>query len=223
VQSAAAVAALAHPFGARLRSRQGHRPGWALAIPTLTTDKESIMNKTRRLSPLARAGLLSLAVAAPLAMAGHLNVVLKANLDGREEVNPAGSSAIVGDPDGRAEAYVFGIDGDPLTLCYALVGVTKLGELNMPPGGGRAAHIHEAARGSNGPVVAALAWPQDGQAGDCLTEGEGQGTAGAKFPTGEAGIVQRILKNPQNFYINIHNAEYPGGAIRGQLGSTAEH
>ena len=80
---------------------------------------------------------------------------------------------------------------------------------------GRAAHIHEGARGSNGPVVAALAWPQNGQAGDCISEA----TEG-KFPTKEAGIVQRILKNPQNFYINVHNSVHPAGAIRGQLAET---
>lgn len=175
------------------------------------------MNKIRRIHSIA-AAVMALAVWAPQASAGHLNIVLKADLDGREEVRTdAPSNAIVGDPDGRAEAYVFGIDGDPMTLCYLLVSVKKIGELPLAPGGGRAAHIHEGPRGSNGPVVAALAWPQGGQAGDCLTEGEP-----GKFPTGEFGIVQRILKNPQRFYVNIHNAEYPAGAIRGQLSDTAE-
>ena len=168
------------------------------------------MTMHRKFSLLARAGLLSLAVAAPLAIAGHLNVVLNAKLDGRDEVNTSGTSAIVGDPDGRAEAYVFGIDNDPLTLCYLLVDVKKIGELNMGPGSGRAAHIHKGKRGENGPVVAVLAWPQGGQAADCLTEGES-----GKFPTGES--VQAILGNPQDYYVNIHNAEYPAGAIRGQL------
>ena len=64
--------------------------------------------------------------------------------------------------------------------------------------------------GEHGPVVAALAWPQGGQAADCLSEGEA-----GKFPTGES--VQAILSNPQDYYVNIHNAEYPAGAIRGQL------
>lgn len=165
----------------------------------------------------ARAGALaaSLVLAAWLvpAVAGHVNVVLKAELNGREQVQDgATSSAMVGSPEGRAEIYVFGIDGDPKSLCYAIVGIRKLGELALAPGMGRAAHIHEGARGSNGPVVAALAWPQGGQAGDCLTEGEP-----GKFPTGEFGIVQRILNNPARFYVNIHNAEFPAGAVRGQL------
>ncbi len=177
------------------------------------------MSKFRNLSSIAATGLLSLAVWAPHASAGHLNTVLQADLDGREEVrSDATNRAIAGDPDGRGEAYVFGIDGDPLTLCYLLVGVKKIAELDQAPGNGRAAHIHEGARGTNGPVVANLAWPQDGQAGDCLTEGEA-----GKFPSGEFGIVQRILANPQNFYINIHNTVYPGGAVRGQLANSVDH
>lgn len=177
------------------------------------------MRTFAKLSCIAAAGLVALAAAVPAAWAGHLNVVLKAELDGREEVaTGAANGAIVGDPDGRAEAYVFGIDGDPLTLCYIIVGVKKVDETALAPGNGRAAHIHEGARGTNGPVVANLAWPQGGQAGDCLTEGEA-----GKFPTGEFGIVQRILNNPQNFYVNMHNTVYPGGALRGQLAAEDHH
>ncbi len=166
----------------------------------------------------AAVSLLSLAAWTPYAAAGHLNVVLEAELDGREEVPADNSRAIVGDPDARGKAYVFGIDDDPKTLCYALVDIKKLAELDQAPGNGRAAHIHEAPRNANGPIVANLAWPQDGQAGDCLTEGEA-----GKFPTGEHGIVQRILKNPQNFYVNVHNSEFPAGAIRGQLDDIQKH
>ena len=150
------------------------------------------------------------ALAGPLsnANAGHTNLVLEASLDGRSEVrSDATDSRIVGDPNGRGEAYVFGVDGDPTTLCYVLVvnGIEAA----------TAAHIHEGAAGENGPVVANLAAPADGNAADCLTEGEvGPGTT-PKFPTGET--VAEILANPQGYYVNVHNAEYPGGAIRGQL------
>jgi len=74
---------------------------------------------------------------------------------------------------------------------------------------------------ANGPIVANLAWPQDGQAADCLTEGETD-PSGLKFPTAEQGIVQRILNDPASFYVNVHNIEFPMGAIRGQLGA-GEH
>lgn len=155
----------------------------------------------------AGAGLLVGVLISPLsgALAGHTNTVLTTELDGRQEVAAgAKSNRIVGDPNGRGEAYVFGIDNDASTFCYVLTvdGIATA----------TAAHIHEGAAGTNGPVVANLAAPGDGDAADCLTEGEA-----GKFPTSEVGIVQRILANPDDFYVNVHNGPYPGGAIRGQL------
>lgn len=148
------------------------------------------------------AGAVAAAVVLPVsgAFAGHENVVLRTTLDGRSEVGT--SSRLAGDPDGRGEAYVFGIDGDPTTLCYVLT-VERLD-------GAAAAHIHEGAVGENGPVVTNLAAPGDGDAADCLTEGEeGKGLAD--------GRVADILANPADYYVNVHNATYPGGAVRGQL------
>ncbi|MEO5678986.1 MAG: CHRD domain-containing protein [Acidimicrobiales bacterium] len=138
------------------------------------------------------------------ASAGHTNSVLETSLRGRNEVpaSPSSTKRIVGDPNGRGQAYVFGIDGDPTTLCYVL---TVQG---IEPA--TAAHIHKGAEGTNGPVVAGLGAPADGNSADCLTEGEA-----GKFPTGER--VQDILANPADYYVNVHNASYPGGAIRGQL------
>ncbi|WP_286222463.1 CHRD domain-containing protein [Marinobacter apostichopi] len=140
---------------------------------------------------------------ASAAHAGHTNHVLDAKLSGAEMVGSAGDS------DGKGYAHVFGIDGDPTTLCY-VVQVENI--QTVPVKEGMAAHIHEAGKGMNGAPVAALAGPEDGDAADCLTEGEE-----GKFPTGEAGIVQRILENPSDFYINVHNPEFPKGAVRGQL------
>ncbi|HVM02611.1 MAG TPA: CHRD domain-containing protein [Acidimicrobiales bacterium] len=137
--------------------------------------------------------------------AGHANTLLTADLDGRSEVvTGATDRRMVGDPDGRGEAYVFGVDGDPTTLCYVLTvdGIATA----------TAAHVHEAAPGANGPVVASLAAPGDGNAADCLTEGEP-----GKFPGDPAGIVADILANPGDYYVNVHNADHPGGALRGQL------
>lgn len=171
------------------------------------------MSHTKKLA-LAGGTVAGIATAFALtlstAQAGHENVVLETDLRGREEVaTGATSKRIVGDPNGRGEAYVFGIDGDPTTLCYVLV-VDKIETATM-------AHIHRGERGTNGPIVANLAAPFDGNAADCLTEGEGAGTPGVKFPTGEPGIVADILENPSDFYVNVHNSPYPAGAIRGQL------
>ena len=169
---------------------------------------------------LRRLGLVALAVVAPLAVAGHLNRLLTADLDGRQEVNTSGNNAIVGDADGRGEFYVFAIDSVGATdnskvLCYNLQ-VKRIAELELAPGNGRAAHIHKGKPGENGPVVANLAWPQDGQAADCLDAR----LRPAQFPLGDA-VVADILANPGDYYVNVHNTEFPGGAVRGQL-RTAE-
>lgn len=160
----------------------------------------------------AAAGITVAAVALQVgtATAGHSNDLLEATLDGRSEVaTDAEDRRIVGDPNGKGEAYVFGIDNDPNTLCYVLT-VEGIAELDLAPGNGRAAHIHEGPAGANGPVVANLAWPQDGNAADCLSDDEP-----GKFVNG--GSVAEILENPEDYYVNVHNTEFPGGALRGQL------
>jgi len=155
------------------------------------------------------AGLAGGVLLSPIggAFAGHTNIVLEATLDGRDEVGTAANSAIAGDPNGRGGVYVFGVDGDPKTLCYVLT-VDKIAPAT-------AAHIHKGAAGTAGGVVVNLARPTDGNAADCLTEGETLATGAPAFPTGET--VAAILANPAAYYVNVHNADYPGGAIRGQL------
>lgn len=164
------------------------------------------MNKTsRRRNALVGAVALTVAFAGPLSLAraGHLNTVLEADLNGRNEVATGTKKGVVGDPNGTGEIYVFGIDANTTTLCYVLI-VDKIETAT-------AAHIHEAPEGENGPVVVNLAAPGDGNAADCLVESDG-----TKFP-GAAVTVQEILSNPEDYYVNVHNGEYPDGAIRGQL------
>jgi len=86
------------------------------------------------------------------------------------------------------------IDGDPETLCYVLT-VDKIEPAT-------AAHIHEAGAGENGPVAVNLAAPGDGNAADCRSVGA---------------LAQEILTNREEYYVNVHHGEYPGGALRGQL------
>jgi hypothetical protein len=171
------------------------------------------------------------------ALAGHSNEVLEADLDGRQEVaaTPA-SGRIVGDPNGLGDVYVFGIDdlretnGDggiitetnQDTLCYVLE-VAKVSGTENNPGAPYAAHIHRGEPGSNGPVVVNLAFPTGGDAADCVTETR-VGAAPANTPVfvrDAQGVplatALEILANPGAFYVNVHNADYPAGAIRGQL------
>ena len=160
----------------------------------------------------AAAGITVAAVALQVgtATAGHTNQLLEATLDGRAEVaDKATDRRIVGDPNGTGEAYVFEIDGETNkdTLCYVL---TVEG---IEPG--TAAHIHEGQPGDNGPVVVNLAAPAGGQAADCLKEGRILPNGKPAFEGDQT--AAEIIANPGNYYVNVHNAEYPGGAIRGQL------
>lgn len=68
-----------------------------------------------------------------------------------------------------------------------------------------AAHIHQAAAGKAGGVVVAL--------------------GGAFKPSGcvkvGSSAVKPIAKNPGGYYVNVHTAAFPNGAVRGQLGSSS--
>ena len=53
------------------------------------------------------------------------------------------------------------------------------------------------------PVVLGLQPPTDGSSGGCVEVGRT--------------LAKDILKNPADYYVNVHNAEFPAGALRGQL------
>jgi len=104
-----------------------------------------------------------------------------------------------GDPVGNGTATVRLRLGQA-QVCY------KLAVKNLPAA--VAAHIHSGAAGASGPVVIPLATPgADGAAGGCAST--------------TRAIVAAILKAPGSFYVNVHTAEFPGGAIRGQLTGTS--
>jgi hypothetical protein len=87
-----------------------------------------------------------------------------------------------------------------LQLCYAL---TASG-LTAPP---TAAHIHNAPAGQNGPVVVNFT-PVPATTTFALTT----------CATVPAATAQGLAQNRANFYVNVHDTNFPGGEIRGQLG-----
>jgi hypothetical protein len=66
-----------------------------------------------------------------------------------------------------------------------------------------AAHIHAVAAGQAGDVVVTLSPPPEGSSKNCVSAAED--------------VIKRIRQNPESFYVNVHNAEFPNGAVRGQL------
>jgi hypothetical protein len=137
--------------------------------------------------------LLALTVVAlvvpALALAGGqaMSPVVSAKLKGSTEV-PA-----KGDPDGTGFVVVE-FKAAKGQACWKFKGVKGIG---TPV----AAHIHKGKKGVAGPV--AIAFGGAYKAMGCV-----------KAPTA---TIEAIETNPNRYYVNIHNAKYAGGALRGQL------
>lgn len=111
-----------------------------------------------------------------------------------------------GDPDGVG-IFAWRVSGRS-TLCYVITAH------NIVPA--TAAHIHEGRAGVAGPIVVTLKAPSEGFASDCIRAVRRQ-TADNADTTLTRDELKAIVQNPSQFYTNVHNAEFPDGAIRGQL------
>ena len=85
-------------------------------------------------------------------------------------------------------------------VCYELT-VDKIAAAN-------AAHIHAGAVDKAGPPIANLTPPTNGSSKGCVPLDKDK--------------IKDIMQNPANYYVNVHNAEFPDGAVRGQLGKKTE-
>lgn len=102
----------------------------------------------------------------------------------------------LGDPDGSGTAELL-IDPVRGRFCYLLT-VEGIAPAQL-------AHIHRSPAGqSGGPIVVQLEAPTDGDSERCMAI--------------EPEIARSLLRTPADYYVNVHNAEHPGGAVRGQLG-----
>ena len=104
-----------------------------------------------------------------------------------------------GDTDGSGTGTITLNQGQG-QVCFELT-VANIAAANV-------AHIHEGNTNVAGPPVVTLAPPPtNGSSNSCLAA--------------NVDLIKRIRQNPENFYINVHNADFPNGAVRGQLGKKA--
>jgi CHRD domain len=147
----------------------------------------------RRALAAAIAVILAAALAAfvaPAAAAGERATLLAASLTGGQEVPGPG------DPDGSGRAFVR-LAGD--RACFLL----QWSGISAPT----ASHIHVGRRGVAGPVVVLFF---QGQLPDTLNAVAGCAPA-------DPAVVRAVAASPRDYYVNIHTADFPNGAIRGQL------
>jgi hypothetical protein len=118
-------------------------------------------------------------------------VTLTAKLSGAKEVpGPA-------DPNGSGHA-VIRLNAGRGKVCY-VISYRKIA-------GSSAAHIHTGGPGVPGDVLIALSAKETNKKTikGCVTHVA-------------ADTIKSVIANPKGFYVNVHNAQYPDGAIRGQL------
>lgn len=105
------------------------------------------------------------------------------------------------DPDGHGDGNVRDFNQKTGLFCYGVTDITAVSEPFT------AGYIRQAPPGETGPVVATLfEEPRtsfDLEEGACLTA--------------DVQTVKRMDKHPEEFYMELHNGEYPNGAVRGQL------
>ncbi|MBA2384322.1 MAG: CHRD domain-containing protein [Actinobacteria bacterium] len=150
----------------------------------------------RRSLTLLFIGLVAVLAVAGTAAAKDGGRPLSTTLHGSEEAPAAG------DPNATGFAALRLNQGQN-RVCYRISWADVDGTV-------AASHIHRGPAGSAGPVVVNLfvgqTYSGTGSASGC-TEGV------------DAALIKAIRQNPSAYYVNVHSTpNYPGGAIRGQLG-----
>jgi CHRD domain len=146
--------------------------------------KEEVAMRTLVLSTI----VMALALLTSVAAAGQEMGKATATLTGDAQVPGPG------DPKGSGTVQIT-LDPDKGEVCYEL-SVANMQEAT-------AAHIHEGAKGQEGPVKVPMEAPKTGSAKGCTKA--------------DAVVIQAIMKDPAGYYVNVHNAAFPKGAVRGQL------
>ncbi|MCP3822363.1 CHRD domain-containing protein [Streptomyces sp. A3M-1-3] len=134
-----------------------------------------------------------------------------ASLNGANEVPVKGGPA-VGDKGGAALEFIK-VRGDQVSFAVKWRGTDRPTAL----------HIHQGAKGTNGGVKIDLTEKLGGggEHGKHGKHGKG-GKGGWRTATGtvhvkDKAVLDAFKAEPTGFYANLHTAEFPGGAVRGQF------
>lgn len=112
-----------------------------------------------------------------------------------------GAGAVpAGDPDGSGVAEIRVLGGlNQVCVQLEVSGISRATQ----------AHIHRGAAGTSGTAVVNLDPPDaDQDENDCDRVGDG--------------LADDIQRNPGGFYVDVHTADHPEGAIRGQITPSAD-
>jgi hypothetical protein len=121
-------------------------------------------------------------------------------LNGAEECDTAGTCKL-GDPDGSGFAAIT-LNAGQETVCWSV----SWQDIAPPVAG----HIHKGAAGSAGGIVVPLHDP-------VTNAFVASGCRSASSP-----LIADIIENSADYYVNLHNSAFPGGAIRGQLSNRGQ-
>jgi CHRD domain len=154
-------------------------------------------------------GIASLAVVAAVVVAGPVFAresgkgsgkanVFVGKMTGGMEVPPA-------EPTATARAVIT-LKPSSDTVCFRLHwdGLTSV----------TAAHIHSGAAGVTGSVVVPFF---NAPIPDTIT------SVGGCVHDVDPALIKNIHDNPSGYYVNVHDAAYPGGAVRDQLHPAGKH
>ena len=141
---------------------------------------------------MAATGLV-LGITAPVGAQGG-DRALFAVMTGAKEVDVQGNTG-TGDRNGRGS---FSATLDGRQLCYGI----QVKNINDPV----AAHIHRGGKTVAGPVIQELDAPTSGDPG-----------ASSACVRVSRSLARSLRSNPGRFYVNVHSADLPNGAVRGQL------
>ena len=140
-------------------------------------------------------------------------VTFEVTLAGANEVSTDDGSLGAGEEDTTATSTIT-VDAFNRTIDFQL----EFAEVTGPFSDSAGFHIHEGGLSENGPIVAFLATGSDVQAAQDDEDSVLTGTfVEADVDEDLEFRFADLIDDPDRFYLNLHSADFPPGAVRGQL------